>query len=87
MEENMYDVIVIGAGVSGCAIARELSRYQLKLAVLSGRRRDGCGKLQGSTATIIHVGYDAVPGTLKARMNVAGNRNDGCALQRTGFSI
>lgn len=73
MEENMYDVIVIGAGVTGCAIARELSRYQLKLAVLE-REEDVCCGTSKANSAIIHAGYDAVPGTLKARMNVAGNR-------------
>lgn len=82
----MYDVIVIGAGVTGCAIARELSRYQLKLAVLE-REEDVCCGTSKANSAIIHAGYDAVPGTLKARMNVAGNPHDGCALQRTGFSI
>ena len=69
----MYDVIVIGAGVTGCAIARELSRYQLKLAVLE-REEDVCCGTSKANSAIIHAGYDAVPGTLKARMNVAGNR-------------
>ena len=67
------DVIVIGAGVTGCAIARELSRYQLKLAVLE-REEDVCCGTSKANSAIIHAGYDAVPGTLKARMNVAGNR-------------
>ena len=47
MEETMYDVIVIGAGVTGCAIARELSRYDLKLAVLE-REEDVCCGFGGS---------------------------------------
>lgn len=67
-------------------IARELSRYQLKLAVLE-REEDVCCGTSKANSAIIHAGYDAVPGTLKARMNVAGNPHDGCAFQRTGFSI
>lgn len=69
----MYDVIIIGAGVSGCAIARELSRYQLKIAVLE-KASDVCEGTSKANSGIVHAGYDAKPGTLKARLNVAGSR-------------
>ena len=82
----MYDVIVIGAGVTGCAIARELSRYQLKLAVLE-REEDVCCGTSKANSAIIHAGYDAVPGTLKARMNVAGNRMMDALSKELDFSI
>ena len=69
----MYDVVIIGAGVSGCAIARELSRLELKTAVLE-RALDVCEGTSKANSGIVHAGYDAVPGTLKARLNVAGSR-------------
>ena len=69
----MLDVIVIGAGVTGCATARELSRYDLKAADLE-REEDVCCGTSKANSAIIHAGYDAEPGTLKARMNVQGNR-------------
>lgn len=69
----MYDVIIIGAGVSGCSIARELSRYQLKIAVLE-KELDVCEGTSKANSGIVHAGYDAKPGTLKARLNVEGSR-------------
>lgn len=69
----MYDVIIIGAGVSGCAIARELSRYQLKTAVLE-KAWDVCEGTSKANSGIVHAGYDAKPGTLKAKLNVEGSR-------------
>ena len=68
----MYDVIIIGAGVTGCAIARELSRYQLKTAVLEKEEDVCCGTSKANSA-IVHAGYDAENGTLKASLNVRGN--------------
>ena len=68
----MYDVIIIGAGVIGCAIARELSRYQIHACVLEKEEDVCCGTSKANSA-IVHAGYDAIPGTLKAKMNVAGN--------------
>jgi len=68
----MYDIIIIGAGVSGCAIARELSRYQLKICVLE-READVCEGASKANSGIVHAGYDAVEGSLKARLNVRGN--------------
>lgn len=68
----MYDVIVIGAGVTGCSIARELSRYELNLLVLEKEEDVCCGTSKANSA-IIHAGHDAVPGSLKARFNVKGN--------------
>lgn len=68
----MYDVIIIGAGVSGCAIARELSRFQLKIAVLE-KALDVCEGTSKANSGIVHAGYDAKPGTLKARLNVEGS--------------
>lgn len=69
----MRDVIIIGAGVTGCAIARELSRYELRVTVLE-RASDVCEGTSKANSGIVHAGYDAKPGTLKARLNVEGNR-------------
>ena len=69
----MYDVIIIGAGVSGSAIARELSRYQLKLCVLE-REEDVCCGTSKANSGIVHAGFDAEPGTLMAKLNVRGNK-------------
>ena len=55
---NMYDVIIIGAGVSGCAIARELSRYRLKTLVLE-KESDVCEGTSKANSGIVHAGYDA----------------------------
>ncbi len=68
----MYDVIIIGAGVSGCAIARELSRFDLKILVLE-KAPDVCEGTSKANSGIVHAGYDAKPGTLKARLNLAGS--------------
>ncbi len=69
----MVDVIIIGAGVSGCAIARELSRFDLKIMVLESAS-DVCEGTSKANSGIVHAGYDAMPGTLKARLNVVGSK-------------
>ncbi len=68
----MYDVIIIGGGVTGTAIARELSQYQLKIVLLE-KNADICDETSKANSAIIHGGYDAKPGTLKARFNARGN--------------
>ena len=69
----MYDVIIIGAGVTGCAVARYLSRYQGKMLVLE-RAEDVCCGTSKANSAIIHAGFDAAHGSLMAEMNVRGNR-------------
>ena len=61
----MRDVIVIGAGVTGCAIARELSRYDLAVTVLE-REEDVCCGTSKANSAIIHAGFDAAPGSWKS---------------------
>ncbi|MDN5331069.1 MAG: glycerol-3-phosphate dehydrogenase [Tepidanaerobacteraceae bacterium] len=68
----MADVVIIGGGVVGCMIARELSRYQLKIVLLEKEDDVASGTSKANSA-IIHAGYDAKPGTLKAKLNVRGN--------------
>lgn len=72
MHKELYDVIMIGAGVSGAAIARELSRYEGRFLVLE-REEDVCAGTSKANSGIVHAGHDAKHGTLKARMNVRGN--------------
>lgn len=67
-----YDVTIIGGGVIGAAVARELSRYELNTCLLE-REEDVCSGTSKANSAIIHAGYDAVPGSWKARMNVLGN--------------
>lgn len=69
----MYDVIIIGAGVTGCAVARYLSRYQGSALVLEQAEDVCCGTSKANSA-IIHAGFDAAHGSLMAKMNVQGNR-------------
>ena len=68
----MYDVLIIGGGVTGSSIARELSRYKLKIAVIE-RASDVCEGTSKANSGIAHAGYDAESGTLKAKLNVRGS--------------
>ena len=68
----MKDVIIIGGGVVGCSVARELSRYDADILLLE-RGNDVSVGTSKANSGIVHGGYDAKPGTLKAKFNVAGN--------------
>ncbi len=68
----MYDITIIGAGIIGAFVARELSKYDLKVLLLEKDNDVANGTTKANSA-IVHAGYDAEPGTLKARFNVEGN--------------
>ena len=72
MRKDQYDVLIIGAGVTGCAIARELSHTGLKIALSDACDDVAMGASRANSA-IVHAGYDCVPGTLMAKLNVHGN--------------
>src|ERR1044071_4469433 len=65
MNNSIYDIAIIGAGAVGSAIARELSRYDLKVVLLEANSDVGMGTSKASTA-IWHTGYDATPGSLES---------------------
>ena len=70
--QGEYDVIVIGAGVIGATTARELARFDLRVLVLEAGLDLACGATRANSG-IVHAGYDPLPGTLKAKYNVAGS--------------
>ncbi len=67
-----YDVAIIGGGVSGCAVARELSRYKVNVCVFE-KEEDVCCGTSKANSGIVHAGYDAAEGSMKAKMNLRGN--------------
>lgn len=69
----VYDVIIVGAGVTGCAIARELSKFKVNACVIEKEEDVCCGTSKANSA-IIHAGFDAAHGSLMAKLNVIGNR-------------
>lgn len=69
----MYQVIVIGGGVIGGALLRELTKYCLSVCLLE-KSADVCMGQSRANSGIVHAGFDAKPGTLKAKFNVSGNR-------------
>ena len=73
MNSMKYDVVVIGGGVIGCAVARELSRYQVKACVVE-REEDVCSGTSKANSAIVHGGFDAEPGSLKAKFNILGSQ-------------
>lgn len=68
-----YDVAIIGCGVTGAAVAYELSKYNLKTVVLEAENDVACGTTKANSG-IMHAGYDPKPGTLMARLNRIGNK-------------
>lgn len=68
----MFDVTIIGSGVTGAATARELSKYNLKTCVIE-KEIDVASGTSKANSGIVHAGEDPIPGTLKAKMNVRGN--------------
>ncbi len=69
----MYDVIIIGAGVVGGMIARRLAAYDLKICLLD-KENDVARGATAANSAIVHAGFDAKAGTMKARMNVRGSQ-------------
>ena len=80
----MYDVLVIGGGVIGCAIARELSRRSGRICVVE-RNEDVCTGTSKANSAIVHAGFDAEPGSRKARFNVEGSRMMGALSHELDF--
>ncbi len=72
MSASKYDVAVIGAGVVGCAIVRQLSHYQLKTVLIDAAEDVAMGASRANSA-IVHAGYDCPAGSVEARLNVKGN--------------
>ncbi len=70
--QGRYDVVIIGAGIVGCMTARRLARFDLDVLVLE-RNSDVGAETSAANSALIHAGYDPVPGTLKAELNVRGN--------------
>ncbi|WP_308780728.1 NAD(P)/FAD-dependent oxidoreductase [uncultured Clostridium sp.] len=68
----MYDVVIIGAGIIGASIFRELTKFNLKVLILEKENDVSMGTTKANSA-IIHAGYDPEPGTLMAKYNVLGN--------------
>ena len=68
-----FDVLIIGAGVTGAMIARNLSKYDIKVALLD-KENDVGNLTSNANSAIVHSGYDPVPGTNKAKFNVLGNK-------------
>lgn len=68
----MFDILIIGAGIVGSLLAREIKKYKLSVAVLD-KESDVGNVTSMANSAIIHSGYDPLPGTLKAKMNVRGN--------------
>jgi len=69
----MFDVTIIGAGVVGCSISRELSKYNLKTCVLEKSNDVASGTSKANSA-IVHAGHDANPLTMKGKLNAIGNK-------------
>ena len=69
---KLHDVLIVGGGIIGTFIARELSKYDLEVGLIEAKNDvgDGCS---GANSAIVHSGYDPIPGTLKAKFNVLGN--------------
>ncbi len=81
-----YDVAVIGAGVVGCAIARELAHHPLRVALVDAADDVGSGTSKANTA-ILHTGFDASPGTLESRLVRHGFELLGDYAARTGIPV
>lgn len=86
LKKTDYDVIVIGAGIVGSAMARELAATSHSVALVEARADVGDGTSKANTA-ILHTGYDATPGTLESRLVARGYALLGAYAEQTGIPV
>lgn len=79
-----FDIAIVGAGITGCAIARQLARFDLSICVVEAANdiAQGASKANGG---LVHAGYDPTPGTVKAQVNARGCELYGTWAQELGF--
>ncbi|WP_329126431.1 FAD-dependent oxidoreductase [Streptomyces sp. NBC_01465] len=86
LPEEIYDVVVVGAGVVGSAIARELARHPLRTAVVEASDDVGDATSKANTA-ILHTGFDAVPGSLESRLVREGQQRLAAYAAESGIPV
>lgn len=80
------DIAIVGGGIIGCAIARELSRYSLQTVVIEAANDIACGTTKANGG-LIHSGYDPAPGTMKSKVNARGNKLYSAWSKELGFKF
>ncbi len=83
---KLFDVLIIGGGAVGSAVARELSRYRLKIGVLE-KNLDVCYETSGRNSAVVHGGFAYDSGTWKAKLCVEGNQGMDQLAKELGFSF
>ncbi len=73
MKDKKYDIIIIGAGIIGVMIARNLSKYKLEILIIDKEPDIGM-EASSRNSGILHSGHDPIPGTLKSELNIKGNK-------------
>ncbi|MFJ2647401.1 FAD-dependent oxidoreductase [Streptomyces sp. NPDC087420] len=86
LPDDVYDVVVVGAGVVGAAIARELTRYDARIAFVDAADDVGDGTSKANTG-ILHTGFDAVPGSLESRLVREGQRRLAAYAEESGIPV
>ena len=81
-----YDIIIVGAGITGCAIARQLSRFDLAIASVEAGNDIALGSTKANGG-LVHAGYDPAAGTVKASVNARGCALYGRWAKALGFGI
>ncbi len=79
-----FDIAIVGAGITGCAIARQLARYDLSICVVEAANDIALGASKANGG-LVHAGYDPAPGTVKAQVNARGSELYGTWAQELGF--
>lgn len=79
-----FDIAIVGAGITGCAIARQLARYDLSICVVETANDIALGASKANGG-LVHAGYDPAPGTVKAQVNARGCELYGTWAQELGF--
>ena len=81
-----YDIVIVGAGITGCAIARQLSRYDLAIACVEAGNDIALGSTKANGG-LVHAGYDPAAGTVKASVNARGCALYGRWAKELGFGF
>lgn len=79
-----FDIAIVGAGITGCAIARQLARFDLSICVVEAGNDVALGASKANGG-LVHAGYDPTPGTMKAQVNARGCELYGAWAQELGF--